>query len=838
MAKESLRIGVASTEPKRVKVYILEDNEWRDTGTGFCTGQCEQDKPHAYLLVRDEEQPERVLLKSKLEGNIEYQRQEETLIVWKDLQGQDIALSFEESTGCNALCEFICLVQKTFENNISLVSVRSNDDGMGSVHEIITGPVHLPSNDPQQNEETLMESLRILNENTSFEFLKNETVDFILNTNYLHTLINHFHIAEEKLLHKDLLLLSHIIKTLFLYNEREVLEQLIDDKHYMGVVGILEYDTDFPDCKASHRKCLQGVRPKFQEVIPLNDENMRQTINKTFRLQFLKDVVLIRFLDDHAFNLITDVMLTYQTTIIRCLQEGSFIDDLVNLYTNNADTSDSDLIERKRQGIRLLDECVQISCNLDPPDRSIFYKVLVKKGLFNVLDFAFNVETNSDIRILATDMIISIIEYDILLINSVRNEVDDSPFAATNEDSNINTGLIDEGGADSADNNCNGNSAVKAGESNGAESPIAPPGSRSPSRHTSDISLLLILSKILLTDQSPGLKEQAFQALITLLDPEDFMGEEYEDQSNLESLMKFYANSKLREKPSTPPQFQLLEYFTKFYEQVAPVLFQSFISGEVEGMDDQLLLRLVKLVDLLIHEHDIMLSRGFILENGILLTIGKLMEPSHIIQLRLAAVRCIKGIVAVNDEFYHNYLISKNLFDPICQLLQENLYFDNMANSCVLDLFKVISARFGQDQEYAEVSTKNFLVLNQYLVERFGPLLEKVDYVPYTSSMIQMSRVGRDAINKQQDNNGERNTTTGGEADNEEFDVMGAMDSSLASESDGENNENNEESPYGGAQNSKRSFSDIEDNTIGVEKGNPEPGLPIKKLAEEISESS
>ncbi|AGO10294.1 AaceriABL162Cp [[Ashbya] aceris (nom. inval.)] len=835
MAKEGARIGVASTEPKRVKVYILEDNEWRDTGTGFCTGQCEQDKAHAYLLVRDEEQPDRVLLKSKLEGNIEYQRQEETLIVWKDLQGQDIALSFEESTGCNALCEFICLVQKTFENNISLVSVRSNDDGMGSVHEIITGPVHLPSNDPRQNEETLMESLRILNENTSFEFLKNETVDFILNTNYLRTLISHFHVAEEKQLHKDLLLLSHIIKTLFLYNEREVLEQLIDDKHYMGVVGMLEYDTEFPDCKASHRKCLQGVRPKFQEVIPLHDENMRQTINKTFRLQFLKDVVLIRFLDDHAFNLITDVMLTYQTTIIRCLQEGTFIDDLVNLYTKNTDTANGDLLERKRQGIRLLDECVQISCNLDPPDRSIFYKVLVKKGLFNVLDFAFNVETNSDIRILATDMIISIIEYDILLINSVRNEIDDSPFATTNEDSNINTGLIDGGDTDSA-NICNGNSTVKPEEANGGENSTAPHDSSNPSRHTSDISLLLILSKILLTDQSPGLKEQAFQALITLLDPEDFMGEEYEDQSNLERLMKFYANSKLREKPSTPPQFQLLEYFTKFYKQVAPVLFQSFISGDVEGMDDQLLLRLVKLVDLLIHEHDIMLSRGFILENGILLTIGKLMASSHIIQLRLAAVRCIKGIVALNDEFYHSYLISKNLFDPICQLLEENLYFDNMANSCVLDLFKLISTRFGQEQEYAEVNTKNFLVLNQYLVERFGSLLEKVDYVPYTASMIQMSRAG-DA-SRLVDNNGERNTTTGGKADNEEFDLMGAMDSSLASESDSEHDENNEETPYGGAQNSKRSFSDIEDNTIGVEKGNSEPGLPIKKLAEEISESS
>ena len=32
-------LQINDTDPKRVKVYILEDNEWKDTGTGFCTGK-------------------------------------------------------------------------------------------------------------------------------------------------------------------------------------------------------------------------------------------------------------------------------------------------------------------------------------------------------------------------------------------------------------------------------------------------------------------------------------------------------------------------------------------------------------------------------------------------------------------------------------------------------------------------------------------------------------------------------------------------------------------------------------------------------------------------------
>ena len=187
---------VVFTESKRVKVYVLENNEWKDTGTGFCQGIVEEldsgekdtDQKLAFLLVTNEESDQQTLLKSRLEQNIEYQRQEETLIVWKDLNGQDIALSFEESVGCDSLCEFICYVQKNLENSISLVAVRSTDDGMGSVHEIITGPVTLPSNQPEQTEDTLLESLKILNENTAFEYLRNETINFVINENYLSTL--------------------------------------------------------------------------------------------------------------------------------------------------------------------------------------------------------------------------------------------------------------------------------------------------------------------------------------------------------------------------------------------------------------------------------------------------------------------------------------------------------------------------------------------------------------------------------------------------------------------------------------------------------------------------
>lgn len=380
---------VRETESKRVKVYILEQNEWKDTGTGFCIGKTSYEESQAddgerqeralaaYLVVNDEETPTKTLLWSKLEGNIEYQRQEETLIVWKDLSGQDIALSFEESTGCDALCEFIIKIQKSAENNISLVAVRSNDDGVGSVHEIITGPVNLPCNDPEQDEKKLMEALKILNENTAFEYLRSETMEFILKGNYIATLIQVFERAEANHKLRELLVLSNILKTLTLYNQREILEQMVEDEHIMGVVGILEYDTEYPMSKANHRDYLLHSGPHLKEVVPLESEDMKSIIKKTYRLQFLKDVVLVRFLDEHSFNLISDVILDLQTCIIDFIQTKPFLSKIMALFTANSTKTP---IETKRDGIRMLHQCVQITKNLEHSEKSRFFKASFSKG--------------------------------------------------------------------------------------------------------------------------------------------------------------------------------------------------------------------------------------------------------------------------------------------------------------------------------------------------------------------------------------------------------------------------------------------------------------------------
>ncbi|CDH13436.1 related to Serine/threonine-protein phosphatase 4 regulatory subunit 3 [Zygosaccharomyces bailii ISA1307] len=762
-------IYIADTAPKRVKAYILEENEWKDTGTGFCIGHIEEKNGlHAYLVVNNEDAPEQVLLRSRLEGNIEYQRQEETLIVWKDLEGHDIALSFEESAGCDVLCEFIVQVQKKLESNISLVAVKSNDSGVGSVHKIITGPVALPSRDLEQNEQSLMEALRILNENVAFEYLKNETVEIVLQSGYLDIIIKHFHEAESKHLIRDLLLLGNIVKTLILYNQRDILEQMTDDERIMGIVGILEYDTEFPASKANHRKCLDSYGPGFKEVIPIDNADLKAVIKKCFRLQFLKDVVLVRFLDDHNCTLIHDIIMDLETCIVDFLQVDPFLDRLMDLYDEQAQAkiNEVELANKRKDGIKLLHQCVQMSKNLEHIDKSKFYKTLVRKPLFKMLDYAFRVERDDSVRILATDTIITIIEHDILLIHSVQNE----------------RLHYEEGRLDGSDPP--GEDIHDGGLQQDLEQDEERPKSGKPT--TKDMSLLLILSTILLTDKSPGLKEQVAQALNTLLHPDGCFGIEngYEDspsrcgKNGLELISDVSydldMSSQVLEKNDaffesrvdTNSDQLMAEYFGNFYSQVAPVLFGPLIRTNSnppdrtpQGRDSNSLLHLVKFVSFICTEHGRRLSRRFVLENGILDSVSELISPSYPLQLRLTAVRCFKNIMCLDDDYYHRYMISKELYAPIFGLLEENLYEDNLANSCLQDFFKIIASNcLGAREEvdiarpYGIFKTTNFTLLERYLVQQYGPLLERARYIRYVDDILRYYQEQLVSDNSNRDN--------------------------------------------------------------------------------------
>lgn len=178
------------TTPRRVKVYELCNEEWTDKGTGFCSGELINEQ--AYVIVRNEENRSEILLKKHIAGEIQFHKQQETLIVWSETDKNDMALSFQEADGCSLVCDFLVFVQRYVTKTISITVVTSTEDGDYS--ELIAGPLNYPPSPALDNLYDVVESFSQL---MGVQFAREAICVFITETDYAHQLVEVFNKAEE-----------------------------------------------------------------------------------------------------------------------------------------------------------------------------------------------------------------------------------------------------------------------------------------------------------------------------------------------------------------------------------------------------------------------------------------------------------------------------------------------------------------------------------------------------------------------------------------------------------------------------------------------------------------
>lgn len=93
-------------------------------------------------------------------------------------------------------------------------------------------------------------------------------------------------------------------------------------------------DPDFPGHKANYREFLHQTS-HFHQPIPIRDTTIQRKIHHTYRLQFLKDVVLARALDDSTFNVLNSCIIFNQIDIITHVQQDhTFLREIVKLFVD------------------------------------------------------------------------------------------------------------------------------------------------------------------------------------------------------------------------------------------------------------------------------------------------------------------------------------------------------------------------------------------------------------------------------------------------------------------------------------------------------------------------
>lgn len=258
---------------------------------------------------------------------------------------------------------------------------------------------------------------------------------YIIADNWVAKLLPVLEMAEDLESLENLHRLCTIMKHVILLNDTVIVESIVSDELVQGVVGMLECkisphvaisisgvplmhvpcvadDPEFPGHKANHRQFLAD-KSKFKEVVPIREPEVRKKIHQTYRLQYLKDVVLARILDDPTFSVLNSLIFFNQFDILQHLQNHpTFMKELFAIFKDEKASEGS-----RKSGIQFIQNCCQIAKSIQISARNSLYMTFVQNGLFQVVDSAL-LDKDPGVRVAATDVLVALIDHDAPLMRT------------------------------------------------------------------------------------------------------------------------------------------------------------------------------------------------------------------------------------------------------------------------------------------------------------------------------------------------------------------------------------------------------------------------------------
>ena len=371
--------GDDEAQVKRVKVYQLNDvGQWDDKGTG----QVSVLHPHTAAMcievkaergdggdVQPAVQPgtadasealsSLVLLHHRLVDGQDYQRQGDTIITWcENSTGLDLALSFQDTDGCTAIWQLVTQLQ-------------NSSDG---------AELTAPDRHSLGTEEEVSLSLPAVSVEALDEVVAKTTVTSAAQKDYMAAALmrggsgadSGAYMAQLFALHRrcdeayersgeedeerrrqlrHLELLFAVARNLFLLNDANVIEWLVADERFMQTTALLEYDPAYsatpstfaslsisPSAPATsnspaplpaplpahdyhhHRSFLSSSC--FLTFPSLSaDPTLPSKVRQSYNLTYVRDVLLLRHLDDAALSTLSSMLFLNSVSLISRMNE-------------------------------------------------------------------------------------------------------------------------------------------------------------------------------------------------------------------------------------------------------------------------------------------------------------------------------------------------------------------------------------------------------------------------------------------------------------------------------------------------------------------------------------
>ncbi|KAK8968317.1 hypothetical protein KSP40_PGU008272 [Platanthera guangdongensis] len=109
-------------------------------------------------------------------------------------------------------------------------------------------------------------------------------------------LMNLFKMNEDLENLETLHVIFKLVKGIILLNSQQIFEKIFADEFILDTIGCLEYDPEVS--QVQHHRSFLKEHVVFKEAIPIKDSLVLSKIHQTYRIGYLKDVILPRALDE------------------------------------------------------------------------------------------------------------------------------------------------------------------------------------------------------------------------------------------------------------------------------------------------------------------------------------------------------------------------------------------------------------------------------------------------------------------------------------------------------------------------------------------------------------
>ncbi|OXB76130.1 UNVERIFIED_CONTAM: hypothetical protein H355_005341 [Colinus virginianus] len=654
---------------RRVKVYTLnEDRQWDDRGTGHVSSTYVERLKGMSLLVRAESDGRKELCDVQLEVVLFI---EDTLIVWSEAENYDLALSFQEKAGCDEIWEKICQVQgKDPSVEVTQDLIESEEEHIEEMPE--TSPlIDLPSCELNKLEEIADLVTSVL----SSPIRREKLALALENEGYIKKLLQLFQVCENLENTEGLHHLYEIIRGILFLNKATLFEVMFSDECIMDVVGCLEYDPSLAQPKR-HREFLTKTA-KFKEVIPITDSELRQKIHQTYRVQYIQDIILPTpsVFEENFLSTLTSFIFFNKVEIVSMLQEDEkFLSEVFAQLTDEATDDD-----KRCELVNFFKEFCAFSQTLQPQNRDAFFKTLAKLGILPALEI-----------VMVTFRIQRVSKWPNFIASAVLHDEVGGASSPLDNKCKIQEGMDDLQVRSAATD-------IFSYLVEFSPSMVREFVMQEAQQSDDDILLINVVIEQMICDTDPELggAVQLMGLLRTLIDPENML--------------------------ATANKTEKSEFLNFFYNHCMHVLTAPLLANTSEDKCEkdnyqtaQLLALILELLTFCVEHHTYHI-KNYIMNKDLLRRVLVLMNSKHTF-LALCALRFMRRIIGLKDEFYNRYITKGNLFEPVINALLDNGTRYNLLNSAVIELFEFIRV-------------EDIKSLIAHIVENFYNALESIEYV-------------------------------------------------------------------------------------------------------------